>query len=79
MIRIRRPSIFFALGSAIYWEIVADFIHATNSVAGHYVAPFWLVALVNIVPATLYAVVTLFFCHWLARRVVRQHQMRPDQ
>ena len=78
VIRIRRPAIFFALGSAVYWELVADLLRATNSVAGHSVAPYWLVLVINVVPAALYAAVALFFCHWLARRVLRQTQKGSD-
>lgn len=72
MIRIRRPAILFAVASAIYWQGVAAFIGIINPLAGKDVAPFWMVALANIVPAALYAVSALIFCHWLARRVLRQ-------
>ncbi|MCP3729031.1 hypothetical protein M9978_01180 [Sphingomonas sp. MG17] len=78
MIRIRRPAILFAILSAIYWQLVAGFIGLINPLAGKDVAPFWMVALANIVPPTLYAVVTLIFCHWLARRVQRQAQQRSE-
>ncbi|TPG56085.1 hypothetical protein EAH76_00445 [Sphingomonas glacialis] len=69
--RVRRPAILFAIGSAIYWESVAAFLSMMNPLAGHNVAPFWMVAMANCLPAALYAVITLFFCHWLARRIVR--------
>ena len=78
MIRIRRPSILFALSSAIYWELVANVVGSTNQLAGHYVAPYWLVILVNVIPTMLYAVVTLFFCHWLVRRALRQAQKKVN-
>ena len=78
MIRIRRPAILFAIISAIYWQGVAGFIGIINPLAGKDVPPFWMVAFANIVPAALYAVVTLVFCHWLARRVLRQAQQRSE-
>ena len=78
MVNIRRPAIFFALGSSVYWVIVSAIVGAINSVAGHDVAPYWMVAFTNTLPGLIYVVVTLFFCHWLARRVVRQVQERAD-
>jgi hypothetical protein len=69
----------FALGSAIYWQAVAALVGIINPLAGLDVAPYWMVLLVNVVPSTVYAVVTLIFCHWLARRVFRQAQERSDQ
>ncbi|MES2291631.1 MAG: hypothetical protein V4530_18035 [Pseudomonadota bacterium] len=68
----------FAILSAIYWQIVAGFIGMINPLAGKDVAPFWMVALANVVPPTLYAVVTLIFCHWLARRVLGQQQQKSE-
>ncbi len=76
-VRIRRASIFFALGSAIYWEAVSAFLGIINPLAGLDVAPYWMVALANSAPAALYAAIALIFCHWLARRVIRQAQERP--
>jgi hypothetical protein len=78
VIRIRRPTILFAIISAIYWQGIAAFIGIINPLAGKAVAPFWMVALANIVPTAFYAIVALIFCHWLARRVLRQTQQRPE-
>ncbi|RHW19131.1 hypothetical protein D1610_03170 [Sphingomonas gilva] len=79
MIRIRRASILFALGSAIYWYGVAAFVGIISPLGGLDVAPYWMVALASVGPAALYAIITLLFCHWLARRVLRQAQKRSDQ
>jgi len=79
LIRVRRPSILFALGSTIYWQVVAALVGLVNPLAGLDVAPYWMVVLVNFVPAAIFAVITLTFCHWLARRVLRQAQERPDK
>jgi len=68
VIRIRRPTIAFALLSAIYWMGVTglwETITLLNS-------PRWLVMLTTSLPAMLYAVIALWFCSWLARRVMRQ-------
>ncbi|MBI0474266.1 hypothetical protein D9601_02660 [Sphingomonas sp. MA1305] len=72
MIRVRRPAIVFAIGSAIYWQIIADFLSQVNFVAGVSDVPYWEAALLNVVPALVYAVIALWFCHWLARRVLKQ-------
>ncbi|QGP78383.1 hypothetical protein [Sphingobium sp. CAP-1] len=79
LIRIRRVAILFALGSAIYWEGMVALIGLINPLAGLDVAPYWLVVLMNVGPACIYAIVTLIFCHWLARRVLRQAQERSEQ
>jgi hypothetical protein len=79
MIRVRRLSILFAVASAIYWEGIAWFLSILNPIAGIDAAPYWMVMLANAVPASLYAVITLVFCHWLARRVVKQVLERSGQ
>ena len=75
-VRIRRASISFAIGSAIYWEAMSALFGLINPLAGLDVAPYWVVALANGVPAALYGIIALVFCHWLAGRVVRQAQQR---
>ena len=77
-VRIRHACIFFALASAIYWEVVAAFLVIINPLAGHYVAPYRVIVLANTVTATVYAVIALIFCHWLVRLAVRQGQKRSD-
>ncbi|MES1984655.1 MAG: hypothetical protein V4461_06835 [Pseudomonadota bacterium] len=72
-------SILFALVSAIYWEGMAALIGLINPLVGLDVAPYWLVVLVNVVPGAVYAIITLIFCHWLARRVLRQAHERSKQ
>jgi hypothetical protein len=47
--------------------------------AGKDVAPYWLVGLFNFVPAAIYAVAALTFCHWFARRIVQQEKNRLSQ
>ena len=68
MIKIRRPAVLFALLSAMYWVLVKDLWSGVTFL--HY--PYWQVVLAGTLPAMLYALVALWFCGWLARRVVRQ-------
>ena len=77
-VRVRRVAIVFALGSAIYWETVSAILGLINPLAGHDVAPYWMVALANSAPAALYAVAALTFCHWLSRSLLRQVQKGSD-
>ena len=77
--RVRRPAILFALLSATYWLMVQSFWHfAMESPTVYHRPPaasvIWLF---NGLPAIIYAVICLVFCHWLARRVVRQITQLP--
>ncbi len=72
MIRVRKAAILFAIGSTIYWEIVAGLLSQVNPLAGISDVPFWLAGLINMASAMVYAVIALWFCHWLARRIVKQ-------
>ena len=72
VVRIRRAAILFAVCSAAFWEGIAAFWATINSLAGIDDLPYWMAAIANVIPASLYAVITLVFCHWLARRLVRQ-------
>jgi membrane protein implicated in regulation of membrane protease activity len=69
---IRRIAIIFAVLSSVYWIAISGFISMIWTVAEINVAPYWLVALFNFVPAAIYAVAALKFCHWFARRILRQ-------
>ena len=71
-VRIRRPAIFFALFSAVYWFLVSDLIGVASPLDSFDKQPFWKVTLASMLPATIYAVATLYFGHWLARRILRQ-------
>ena len=73
---IRRLAILFAIASTMHWQAIAWFVGLINPLAGAYVAPYSTVALAKIGSAVSYAVATLFFCHWLARRVAKQVQTR---
>jgi len=68
MIRVRRPALIFALASAVYWAGVTG-LWSTITLLNY---PYWLVVLTSTLPAMLYALAALWFCGWLARRVVRQ-------
>jgi len=73
-LRVRRPATIFALLSAIYWALVSDLgrsLRGVNLTDGA-LQPLYEDWLVNGLPAIIYAVVCLLFCHWLARRVARQ-------
>lgn len=75
---VRRPALFFAVCSALYWSGIAGFLAIVHPLAGKDVAPFWMVSLINFVLAAIYGVAALFFCHWLARRVARQVQSKAS-
>ena len=79
MTAVRRLSILFAVLSAVYWEGIAWFLSIINPLSGINAAPYWMVMLANSMPATVYAVATLIFCHWLVRRVVKQILERSGQ
>jgi hypothetical protein len=67
--------VIFALGSAIYWAGVTELWRTITFLTYSY----WQVLLASTLPAMLYAAVTLWFCSWLARRVVRQMAaLRPS-
>ena len=72
MIRFRKVAILFAIGSTIYWQAVTALLSVINPIAGVDAAPYWLTALANVIPALLYAVFALWFCHRLARSVLKQ-------
>ena len=75
--RVRRPAILFALFSAIYGMMVQGIWQvAFLGLAPSHPQPFpiWLV---TSLPAIVYAVICLLFCHWLARRVARQIAALP--
>jgi hypothetical protein len=78
-IHIRRPAIAFALLSAIYWALVSDLGRSLRGVhlTGGALQPIYEDWFVNGLPAIIYAVVCLLFCHWLARRVARQVATLP--
>ncbi|MEO7691366.1 MAG: hypothetical protein ABIS51_18935 [Sphingomonas sp.] len=78
-LHIRRPAIAFALLSAIFWALSSDL---GSSVRAMYAAdrthmPVYEDWLFNGLPAIVYAVACLLFCHWLARRVARQVAALP--
>ena len=78
-LRVRRPAIIFALLSAIYWALVSDVgrsLYGVNLTDGA-LQPIYEDWLVNGLPAVIYAVACLLFCHWLARRVARQIATLP--
>ena len=75
---VRRAAILFAIVSTVYWQGAAWFLSQINPLAGIDILPLLLVAAINVGTATLYAVVTLLFCHWLARRVLRQAQQKLE-
>ena len=78
-LRIRRPAIAFALLSAFYWAIFSDLgssVRATYTASRSHM-PLYEDWLLNGLPAIVYAVVCLLFCHWLARRVARQVATLP--
>ena len=68
MIKIRRPAVLFALLSAFYWAGVTELWRTVTFVRYDY----WAVLLASTLPAMLYALAALWFCGWLARRVIRQ-------
>ena len=68
MIKIRRRAILFALLSAIYWIGVTELWRTVTFVNYAY----GIVALASTLPAILYALAALWFCGWLARRIVKQ-------
>jgi hypothetical protein len=68
---IRRPAILFAILSSIYWFLVSDLIGVASPLGGFGQQPYWKVALASVIPAVLYAIATLYFCHWLVRRALR--------
>ena len=70
-LRIRRPAVLFTLFSAIYWLLVADFIGVVSPLGGFDKQPYWKVALASMLPIGVYGIVTIYFCHWLVRRIVR--------
>jgi len=65
----------FALSSAFYWAGVSALWGGVTFL--HY--SYWVVVVASTVPAMLYALAALWFCGWLARRVLRQvkAQERP--
>ena len=78
-VRVRRPAIIFALLSAIYWALFSDLnssLHAMHA-ASSSPMPLYEDWLINGLPAIIYAVACLLFCHWLARRVARQLAALP--
>jgi hypothetical protein len=68
VITVRRPAVLFALVSAFYWEAVTELWRTITLLNYSYLE----VLLVSTLPAMLYAAVALWFCGWLARRVIRQ-------
>jgi hypothetical protein len=69
---VRRPAIVFSLLSTIYWFLVADLIGVASPLGGLDKQAYWKVALASFLPGALYAVATLYFCHWLVRRTARK-------
>jgi hypothetical protein len=72
---VRRPAIIFAVLSAIFWVVVSDLAVSIGGVdrdVYHRPPSHVETWLVSGLPAIVYAVACVFFCHWLARRVVRQ-------
>ncbi len=77
---IRLIVIIFAVISSAYWSTIAGFVGALLPAAGISTdVPYWLVGLINFVPAALYAVGTILFCHWFARRILRQEKNRSSE
>ena len=70
-VRIRRAAILFAVFSAIYWVLVSDLVGVASPLGGFGKQPYWAVALASMLPAIVYAIITLYFCHWFARRIIR--------
>jgi hypothetical protein len=60
--------VIFALASAVYWAGVTELWRTITFL--HYA--YWQVLLASTLPAMIYAAVTLWFCGWLTRRVMRQ-------
>ena len=78
-VRIRRPAMAFAVLSALYWALISDLwrsLRGVNLTDGS-LQPIYEDWLLNGLPAIIYAVVCLLFCHWLARRVARQIATLP--
>jgi len=68
VIRIRRPVVLFALLSTFYWAGVTELWRTVTFLHFEY----WAVLLAGTLPAMLYGVAALWFCGWLARRVIKQ-------
>ena len=79
MVGIRRPAILFSLFSTTYWFLVADLVGVASPLGGFAKQPYWKVWLASLLPVAVYAIATLYFCHWLARRIMRRMaQKRGD-
>jgi hypothetical protein len=76
---IRLIAIIYAVISSAYWSAIAGFVGKLLPAVGNDDVPYWLVGLINFVPAALYAVATLLFCHWFARRILRQEKNRSSE
>ena len=77
-LNIRRPAILFSLLSAFYWLTFQSFGQLVFSSRTASQRPdMWVVWLLTSLPAILYAIICLLFCHWLARRVARQIAALP--
>jgi hypothetical protein len=79
---IRRWSVGFALFSAIYWFAATGISLAVDDVsamASHKPPSLWMVWLLQCVPAILYAVICVLFCHVFARRLIRQVQQSASK
>ena len=72
MNRIRWPAIAFAVGSALYWFTIAPMVIVAITLAGGSRAVVPMMMAANVVVTAIYAVVTVTFCHWFARRIVKQ-------
>ncbi|MDB5703104.1 MAG: hypothetical protein JWN66_220 [Sphingomonas bacterium] len=73
-VNIRRPAIVLSLLSAFYWltfQSFGQFVFSSQT-ASHQHPDMWVVWLLTGLPAIVYAIACLLFCHWLARRVARQ-------
>ena len=74
-VRIRVPAIIFAIFSAGYWAgIQAFWMGLSNAYCEAYRhrPPVIVGGIVGGAPMAIYAATCVFFCHWLARRVIRQ-------
>ena len=79
---IRRWSVGFALFSAIYWFVAMEFSLAVRDVSAmeHHVPPsIWTGWWLQSVPAILYAVICVLFCHVFARRLIRRVQQSASK
>lgn len=70
---VRHPAIVFAIFSALYWLLVSDLVRAGSPLGGFRHQPYWEVVVAGVLPGALYALLTLYFCHWLVRRALRQN------